>query len=218
MSQRRAMLIWSFALLATWSQPGAVSAEPRIEWRSGPSHAVGQVAGQTASRIAQLVPARGDRHLIVQFKEPLSRSEKALCADAGLRLLAYLGKNAYFASVSETGVDRQALARISSLFDGRAVAKRWKLHPYLAAGREPGWAVVRTDGTRGSVVGAYILFHSDVSADLAGTEIVRRHGGVIRAQLKSVNGLVIELPLSRVGELADEDGVQYIEPALPRMR
>ncbi|MCA9253354.1 MAG: S8 family serine peptidase [Phycisphaerales bacterium] len=42
-----------------------------------------------------------------------------------------------------------------------------------------------------------------------------RHGAVVRSSLRTVNGMVIELPLDNIAALAGEDAVQYIEPALP---
>jgi hypothetical protein len=48
-------------------------------------------------------------------------------------------------------------------------------------------------------------------------DLVERHGGVVRDKIESINSLVVELPFLAVAGLADEDRVQWVEAALPRM-
>lgn len=65
------------------------------------------------------------------------------------------------------------------------------------------------------MVAAYVLFHPDVPLDSDARHAAWRHGARIRSVLHSVNGLVVELPLTSITALADEDAVQWIEPPLP---
>ncbi|MFQ5463810.1 MAG: S8 family serine peptidase, partial [Phycisphaerae bacterium] len=136
----------------------------------------------------------------------------------GVTLLRYLGDHAYFASFSEAGaVDVPAVAATPSLVDMQPIQRAWKLDPKITAGTLPHWAVAVPDPIQGDIVGVYVLFHEDVSLAVEAVNAVTRHGAVIRDELESINGLVIELPLANVGALADEDAVQWIEWPMPRM-
>jgi subtilisin family serine protease len=61
-----------------------------------------------------------------------------------------------------------------------------------------------------------VLFHPDATLHEQ-SEVIRRHDGVVRDVIESLNGLVVELPFDNIKGLAEEDPVQYVEPALPRM-
>ena len=158
------------------------------------------------------------RHFIVQFDGPLSHAEREGLEAAGLRLLNYLGSHAYFASSSEAGIDTAGVAAAKAPAAVEPIQTTWKMHPDLAAGTVPEWAVAprKADETidDAEVVAAYVLFHPDVPLD-EGRRIVWKHGGWVRSELRSVNGLVIHLPLDELEALAAEDAVQWIEPPLP---
>jgi subtilisin family serine protease len=85
----------------------------------------------------------------------------------------------------------------------------------LERGEVPTWTVV-DDKAGVPTIGTYVLFHPDV-ARTAQDAVILRHGGRVRDVVESVNGLVVELPFDAVHALAEEDAVQYVEPALPRM-
>lgn len=159
------------------------------------------------------------RHFIVQFDGPLSRAERAGLETAGLRLLNYLGSHAYFASSSGAGIDTAGVTALRAPTAVEAIQTNWKMHPDFAAGGAPEWARAPRkagEAAEGSdVVAAYVLFHPDVPYATEGTQLVWRHGGWVRSQLRSINGLVIHLPLTEVEALAAEDAVQWIEPPLP---
>lgn len=207
--------------------PAQVSAG-RIRWRTGAVPTRARIPKQIRETITALAAGtgrntnrHGPRHCAVQFDRPVTAVRRADLQAAGLTLLSYLGDNAFFASIAPHRLDAAAVARTPSLIDVRPVERAHKLHPFLAAGRTPTWAVVApaqdTVGRGPVTFGVYILFHRDVPLVPDGVAIAIRHGAVIRSQLHTVNGLVVELSADDVPALADEDIVQWIEPALPRM-
>lgn len=158
----------------------------------------------------------GFRHAVVQFDRPVDDVVRSQSAAAGVQLLEYVGDNAFFVGLPPDGADATALARVGSLIAAERIQTDWKVHPSLLGGERPAHAVVFTDPRAGDVVGAYILFHRDVTLQ-TGALAIERHSGMVRDRLESVHGMVIELPAAAVGALAAEDDVFWIEPALPRM-
>jgi len=167
------------------------------------------------------------RHIVVQLAGAVRDEDRPALERQGLKLLTYLDQNCFFASMKPRG-DARALAR-AGVADVAVVRREWKLHPALAAGAPPEWAVVRASvkkmpaseesdsAEERSLAAAYVLFHSDVPLTPDAEAICWAHNAVVRSRVPSVNGLVIELPLADVPALADEDAVQWIEPPLPRM-
>ncbi|MCP4247814.1 MAG: S8 family serine peptidase, partial [bacterium] len=202
-------------LLATFTLASPASGQ--IRWRTGASPRSGIV--DTAALGGR--PGRAT-HVVVQFDRPVTPALRAELAASRLSLQAYLGDNAFFAAVAPGGVDRAAIAAVGSLTEASGIQSQWKLHPILHRGDTPHWAIVpvpkeyaaRPDLADEIWIGAYVLFHRDVtpaeSNNVAGT-----YDLVVRYRLRTVNGMVIELPLSAVDALAGDDAVQYLEPALP---
>ncbi|HOW69423.1 MAG TPA: S8 family serine peptidase [Phycisphaerae bacterium] len=177
---------------------------------------------------------RSNHHVLVRFPFPLSVQQRAEVEGSGLKLLAYLGENSYFAVRLAAQEQAGVSSGISSSADIQPIRREWKLHPRLSTGPPPDWAMIPAATARqerrhqttapeneatasDTVLAAYVLFHGDVPLVPEALNACTRHGAVVRAQLPSVNGLVIEMPLGVVSALADEDAVQWIEPALPRM-
>jgi hypothetical protein len=192
----------------------------QIKWRAGETPRSGMSRAEAIDALTNRAQAT-TRHTVMQFDEALTPAERDQLADAGVHLTAYLGNHAYFAAV-DAAIDLIGVGVTRKIADVQAIHPRWKLHPTLGRGETPAWAVVpagnlrRRDPSRGDATwfAAYVLFHKDV----AGAEqaaVMARHGVDVRSQLKSVNGMVVELPQDVVAALAGEDAVQYIEPALP---
>ena len=205
--------------ITTISLSAAASAQP-IRWRSvegAPRPPVTSV--QAARALGELIGPAEVRHVVVQFAHPIDKNVRAQLSAAGVELLDYLADNAFFAAVDRDRIDVAGVGRVRSLQLAHAIERDVKLHPMLLRGEVPQWSIVRQvigpDGREPEpVVGVYVLFHRDVPQDDA-VELARRHGAEVRARLQSVNGLVIELPVSRIDALAEEDAVQWIEPPLP---
>jgi hypothetical protein len=198
------------------AQQAAAAAAPtelRIGWVSAPSSARARTPVEASGQLAGLV-SQSRRHVVVQFSRALLPSERVEARAAGLELLAALGNNAFFAAAGVATLDSAAVARLP-LAAALAPERAWKLHPMLERGEVPTWTVVEDKGGE-PVIGAYVMFHADV-ARVDQDAAVLRHGGRVRDAVESVNGLVIELPFAAVQALAEEDAVQYLEPALPRM-
>ena len=186
----------------------------RIGWVGAPSFAPARSPGEASVALVGLVARHERRHVVVQFSRALSVEEQQSARAAGLELLVALGNHAWFASTGAARLDARALARLP-LAAALAPERAWKLHPMLERGEVPTWTVVE-DKNGVPTIGAYVMFHADV-ARVEQDAAVLRHGGRVRDAVESVHGLVVELPFDAVRALAEEDVVQYVEPALPRM-
>jgi len=217
-----ALPIAALALTGSGQSPAKSSENParkstverRIQWL-GETYVTAQKSPRVIRQSLQELTVDGlVRHFVVQFSRPLSRSERVEVEGSGLHLHSYLGEHAFFASARGDLLDLDAL-ETAPLANAVAVRTSWKLHPMLERGEVAPWTVV--ESKNGSAeVGTYVLFHPDVSLDDQALTM-RRHDGVVRDVIESLNGLVIEIPFENIRALADEDGVQYIQPALPRM-
>jgi hypothetical protein len=111
-----------------------------------------------------------------------------------------------------------ALAQIGGLQGVREVERPWKLHRDVAAGRLPSWAVApRAEGASEDTAALCVLFHPDIERGFAET-LCASHGGVVRSELQTINAVIVELPVSQVASLADEDAIQWIEPPIPALQ
>ena len=197
-----------------WS-PAAAWGE--IRWRSGPAEIVSPDRAELEHAITELLGRANARHIVVQFDRPIRSAEREELQRAGVNLLRYVGSRAFFASFSDSSVDGPALSAVPFLTGVRSIERAWKLDPRISAGEVPGWAVVADDAAGGKTVVVYVLFHPDVPLSTEAAGAVERHGGEIRGELESINGLVVEVPLSNIEAMADEDVVQWVEWPLPRM-
>ena len=203
-----------------------------IHWRSGaetlPTADSITVAGQLA-HLAQSRDMRDAERVVVQFARPVSAAERNALRGAGLELLSYVGDNAYFAKVNRATYDAGAAGQVAALQAAAPIEIHWKLHPTLDAGAIMPWAIAPEGETPPQheyaaaaqpvsddpTVAFCVLFHADVDLMTLGAQTTLLHGAQIRSVVKSVNGLVIELPWSAWPALAAEPIVQYIEPPLP---
>ena len=185
-----------------------------IRWRTGASVSTPKDAAQIAAVIEGGL-ARGRRHFIVHFDHPVGTALRGQVESAGMRLLSYLGDNAFFATVTPARLNVGTLFEADGLTDVRAIGQGWKLHPILARGEVPAWTVVDHDAVGHPIVATYVVLHRDVELDAEAARLGSSHGAVIRSRLRTINALVVELPYAETAALADEDAVQWIEPALP---
>ncbi len=194
------------------------TAQAQIEWRSGVAPNSGLDKASVIDKLASDDLRGAPIRQVVQFDQPVTPEQRAALLEAGVTLQGYLGADAYFAVTRAGRHDKDSLAAISSLVDAQPIQLAWKLHPIFAEGQSPEWAIVPAPvGQRAPEekwIGAYVVFHDDIDAD-ASRAISNRQGVVVRDRLETVNALVIELPLASVPLLAAEDGVMFIEPALP---
>ncbi len=198
----------------------AVQATPqadlRIDWQTGVHRAAVKTRAQLRSALRSMAGTGQANHFVVQFSRPLEPGEKPAVAASGLKLQGYLGNNAYFASARASALEVNRLASLP-LVDAQPIQRSWKLHESLERDQVPVWAVVEEKPDAEPVVGAYVLFHPDVDLQGEATVVAQRNEARIRDHVLSLNAMVIELPFDRIKLLAEEDAVQYIEPAMPRM-
>ncbi len=194
----------------------APSGETAIRWYSGLESSTTKTPAQLRDILSALGAIAEQRHIVVQFAEPVGPTRREAMRASGLRLLSYLGDNAFFAAMSPEGFRPAVLSQTPGFIDARAIERSWKLHPNFIAGPIPKWAIVDAKEPNNAVVAAYIMFHRDVALASVGVNTVVAKNAKIISRLHTVNGLVIELPLSELPALADEDVVQWIEPPLPK--
>jgi len=202
----------------------APSATAEVRWRAGEFQPLKHPRAALVDELAVPADQRGGTHLMVQFAAPITPAQRGRLRALGVTLGAYLSDNAYFAAVDPDGADPVAVSQVEPLLDVQRILPAWKQHPVLARGDTPEWAIVPVPEemqTRPAVrdvswLAAYVLFHHEI-ADDAAYDAVLRHDGVVRSRLRSVNGMVIEIPLEQIGVLCAEDAVQYVEPALPQL-
>ncbi len=200
-----------------------------IQWRSGHTKTdIAAAAGVHAALTGSGLRERIAEHIVVQFEQPLTVKEKQVLAGSGLKLLTYLGNNAFFASVTNAKLDTRQLDSVKTRCVAMPVERNWKLHPSLIDGEIYSWAVVEPFGEKyaedksenqstETFVAVYVLFHEDVSLLTEGVDAITAVGGKVRSKLLSINGLVVELPVSAIEVLADNDKVRYMEPPLPQL-
>lgn len=197
-------------------------ARAEMTWRNGdrlpdpmtPAAIHARVANWTAQN-AQDGPR--DRHVLVRFAEPVLPKQRQTLASKGVELLQPLGQNAFFARIDAgklAPADLERDQRISSLHE---IHPNWKIHSSFHVDNPPSWAVVsrKADGQTPDRMAAYVILHSDVDRESVRSDLAQRYGLIVRSELTSINGLVVELQAERLLSLADEDAVQWIEPPLP---
>ena len=225
---RELSIVWTTLVVLTcfvlFGSVGAVqAADDAIPWRSGPANLARADRATLAESVADLAKRDGARHVVIQFAKPLKADERVKLREAGVTMLRYLGKNAFFAAFGDQvgkageGVDVAAIVGLPYVSAIAGIDRAWKLHPLVEKGDAPQHAIVGTDKHGGDIVALYVVFHADVDLMREATATVSRHEAVVRDRLESIGGMVIELPAANVNALADEDSVQWMEWPLPRM-
>ena len=194
-----------------WKNADAFHAAEHLET---PQTLFARAAGQT-------------RRVIAHFEAVPTPAQRDALRAAGVELLASLGGSAYFVRLDADAQPGAALAaaNIASMSE---IARAHKVDSKLQNEDAPFWAIAdeaaRDAMEQGEpapanpLIGIYVQMHRDVAlADATVAQLVERHGGVVRDKIESINALVVELPFLAVAGLADEDRVQWVEPALPRM-
>lgn len=228
MGHRGAMAAAMLAASAgLWFASPAVA---QVSWRSGPAdqpHFVGRA--ELTTKLQRLAPTQGVHRVLVRLDQIPTDAEKASLASQGLKLLSYVGDNAYFASLSARGsMDIKGIAASGRVFNAEVIERDWKLHPDLAKGLVREWTVV-DPGTvdenasaeerakRDPVVAVYVMLHQDANLENMAAKIVAEYQGFIRSRLTTINTLVVEMPASQIKMLADVDDIQWMEPPLPAL-
>ncbi len=190
-------------------QNSAPQAGSPVRWKSGAAAPVFDRA-----LTPRVLNGELGEHILVQLSAPATEAMRAELAKKGLRLLAPMAADVFFAAV-EGNVNAAGLVRSGVVSGAAAVKPEWKLHRALLAGQTPEWTIV-TQGADPEVA-VYVVLHDDVPVSVSAAEVVKRQGGASISELVSVNAAVVHIPRSAIALLAQEDEVQWIEPALPFM-
>jgi Subtilase family len=190
----------------------AGSALGQVQWLAGAEAVATEI---DAARVVSAARDAGESHILVTVDATAPGAREQLAA-AGVTLLSFLGDSTYFAAV-RTGSDPAALDAFAAPLHVARIRTQWKLHPDLTTGIVPTWAVVpppSSDVEPEPWIAAYVMFHPDVPPAVLDS-VTREAGAKVISPLRSVNGLVLEMPLSSATQLASNDAVMYLEPALP---
>jgi hypothetical protein len=214
-----AFIVWVM-LLVTFLLP-AQPALGDVEWRSGKrSVPFTMQPAELGRALAQLATRDGESRVVIHFDGPVQPGQRSALEASGIRLLSYLGGNAYFATLT-ADVDPTRAALVPGTLAVEAVDPVNKLHPDLAQGTAHPWSIIsRPDGADETAafptVAVYVLFHRDFDLDRA-ANVIGDHAGTLQSKMEAINGVVAHLSLDRVAELAADDDVMYVEPPLPAL-
>ena len=214
----------SAAMLAVAAGSTVVASDidsPEIRWKNEGA-LVSAVPLETPTRVFERVAGQ-ERRLIAQFGSIPTSDERAALKAAGIEVLSPLGGSSYFVRIDSDVRGAQALRAASILSLGEP-QRAHKVDSKLMQSAAPSWAIAqpmdaaqRADATN-PMIGVYVQMHRDIAiAGKTVADLIANHGGVIRDKVASVNALVVEMPFLAVDGLADDDRVQWVEAALPRM-
>jgi hypothetical protein len=164
--------------------------------------------GMSKAMAAQLSASpTGRSHVLIQFDHIPTAEEREALEGAGVKLLAYVPHNAWFASVPATvSLSNRVLASARWL---GPILPQDKLPVDLWEGQLGPWAV-NADGS----VNLDVLFFADVPLDKA-RQIVAAHGGYVEDELFDFHRLRVRAPKQAITALASEDRVQWVVEAPP---
>ncbi len=133
-----------------------VARRRRIRWRSGEVTPEPKVRADLYERLR----AQEGRHAVVHLEEIPTAEERAALGSSGVKLLRYLGGNAYFAKI-EGGEEAEAtsasvaVAEASGVLDIQSVETEHKLHPMLLRGEVPEHARFKAGAKNGKLLKRY---------------------------------------------------------------
>lgn len=203
----------------------------KLKWRTNVgAEARPMTPAQLGQAISAELNGQPARRMVVHFNKPLTDADKADLSASGITTLAYLGADAYFATVRpEAAANLAGGARNAGLATMRSVQSimtAWKLHPDLNADIVHPWTIVEggpdakgadPDRVRDPIVAAYVLFHRDTDMQHDARAILGAVGAQIVTAVDATGIYIVHLPQSQIKTLAAYDAVQWVEPPLPAM-
>jgi subtilisin family serine protease len=159
------------------------------------------------SERAILLPGRD--HAVVQFYEVPGHSERTRPAEQGIRLLRYVGGNAYTAAISEAG-----LGKLPSATNIRAtleLSAQMKLSP--AFGRSK---ILQSAMRRNKPLRVYVRFHEDVPFGKALAALARAGLSTGQQDFYYFRTVRLQANRSAISRLLEADEVEWIDAPLPK--
>ncbi len=181
--------------------------------------------GQLGADLVALANREDAKRVLVRFDGAVTDVQRVELRNAGLELLHFVGDGVYFASLDKDALDADALVNNGSAMSRAwAIQPQWKMHPILINRNVPEYAVVGEVSAADAgefaqagepIVAAYLMLHRDADP-VAGRVMLENRGVFVVDRLESVNGFVIEAPLTAIESLAGADDVLWMEQALPQ--
>ena len=148
----------------------------------------------------------GKTHILVQLERLPDRMEKEDFKRHGIQFLNYIPENTWLVAVSQDV--KYATLQLESL------GLRWVGRMIPDDKASDAIKENRLTMISDSLVVLLVQFHRTVSLDI-GKQIVERHGGNINREVKTINSLIITIPVNRINPLMEEDFLLWIEQAPP---
>lgn len=162
------------------------------------------------ARAAALAAEGQERiHVLLQLRRIPDAAQRLELWRQGIDLGAYVPERAWIASLPVTGVTgilRRAEVPWATPWD-----RELKLHPRVAARDFAPWT---RDPERPGWVMLFLQLHHDVEV-ARGAALAEAHGGLALEPLAGLHGMTVWLPVERIGELAAEEEVLWIEEGPP---
>ncbi|MCH2146288.1 MAG: S8 family serine peptidase [Phycisphaerales bacterium] len=156
-------------------------------------------------------------HLLARFEKPLSNEAREALAADGMAIQNALGQGTYIVHLDTEQLNPKNVMAHANIKELLPLEPRWKLHHSLDEGKIPHWTMPDTKHSD-PVVAVYVMYHDDVDLAKAAESLQLHYGAKTRSKVELINTIVVELPFSYIEQLAEEDQVLYIEPALPKFK
>ena len=159
--------------------------------------------------IIEAIPTAKNYHAMVQFYELPDETQRNSLEEAGILLLEYLPKNTWITSIKSSQTMREQQEQLNIRWSGKLLPSD-KVSPEIAANTFGDWAK-NGDGT----VNLSVRVFADINLDEMNNRVVAR-GGEVTEIVSMLSILKIKWPeSSSLLELAEEDGIQWIEQVSP---
>ncbi len=171
-----------------------------------------------ATEFIQLTSNGSDTtHVIIRLGTPAL--QQLLLEVDGFELQHSLGGQSYVAACNPAILDPYVVLTTLDVKEIRTLEPSWKLHTFLAEGRIPTWTMpppkTRAE-KQDPTVAVYVMFHKDAELQQCADHAKIDFDAKIRSTVVTNNTVVMELPYSAIVQIAEQDNVLYIEPALPK--
>lgn len=151
-------------------------------------------------------------HIIIQFKRAPTRKKREYLKARGIKLLSYIGGNAWFCTLSEKETLRFTIPEIVKKYPTLELIRSisevlpdYKIHPSLKT-KEPGPWAVTADGR----IKLSIDFFKDISSKQARELLAKYDAEIESERTRRISFYIIVTP-DRLNLLAQEDSVKFID-------
>lgn len=197
-------------LLIIFTQPPiyAQDQDPIINLKAGPVYTpANQADFWKQYNTKPINPAEGPQYYLVQFYETPNQQLRQQAKNAGMELLEYLPKQAYYARLQPKA--QVALLQQLKIRSIVPIKNEFKYAPSIAAGQFPEWA--QTDDLTVELIVTYMPGEAPEKL----MRQVQDRGGSIIAQNDYARTLTLNIPGDKLHLLAAIPAIQFIEAIPP---